>query len=61
MRVKACCVRMKLFKDMGFVIYFDVPRTIASANKYTSKDYKLSRIGSLYVKQFSILNEVKTN
>lgn len=52
---------MKLFKDMGFVIYFDVPRTIASANKYTSKDYKLSRIGSLYVKQFSILNEVKTN
>ena len=34
---------------------------VAQVNFYTRKDFKSSGTGSLYVKQFLILNELKTS
>ena len=66
-----------MFKNMRLVILFDIllnssfKMTASFANKlelqlaqvilYTRKDSKSSGIGSLYEKQFLILNEVKTS
>ena len=34
---------------------------LAQVNLYTRKDFKSLEIGSLYAKQFSVLNELKIN
>ena len=35
--------------------------TVSTRNLYTTKNFKSSGMGSLYEKQFLILNELKTN
>ena len=75
LRVKICCVRMYMLKNMRFAIIFNmftslsfkkttcfanVAKTIASTvNSYTKKYFTTSRIGSLSEKYFLISNEVK--